>query len=171
MQVWPLAAKMPEIAPETASSSLASSNTMCADLPPSSSVTCLKSAAAATLTARPPASPPVKATLRTSGCVTSASPASWPKPVTTLITPGGIPASCTSAANSSVEADACSDGLMTTALPAASAGATFQAISSSGEFQGVMQATTPIGSGRVKFSTSGLSIGGTVPSILSASPP
>ena len=39
MQVWPVAAKMPETTPLTASSSTASSNTMLADLPPSSRVT------------------------------------------------------------------------------------------------------------------------------------
>ena len=39
MQVWPLAAKMPDTAPLTASSMTASSNTMLGDLPPSSSVT------------------------------------------------------------------------------------------------------------------------------------
>ncbi len=46
MQVWPVAAKMPETAPLTALSRLASSNTMLADLPPSSSVTGLMPRAA-----------------------------------------------------------------------------------------------------------------------------
>ena len=146
MQVCPLAAKMPEIAPDKASSIRASSKTMLADLPPSSKVTCLKSAAAATLTRRPPDSPPVKATLRTKGCVTKASPTSAPKPVTTLINPAGNPAWVAKAANSSVEAEVYSEGLITTALPAAKAGATFHASNSNGEFQGVMQAVTPMGS-------------------------
>ena len=48
--------------------------------------------------------------------------------------------------NSSAEADVNSDGLMTTVLPAASAGASFHVVSSSGEFHGTMAATTPIGS-------------------------
>ena len=39
MQVWPVAAKIPETTPFTASSRIASSNTMLADLPPSSRVT------------------------------------------------------------------------------------------------------------------------------------
>ncbi len=38
---------------------------------------------------------------------------------------------------------------MTTVQPAARAGASFQLISSSGEFHGVMAATTPTGSRRV----------------------
>ena len=39
MQVWPVAAKMPETTPFTALSRTASLKTMLADLPPSSSVT------------------------------------------------------------------------------------------------------------------------------------
>jgi hypothetical protein len=46
MQVWPEAAKMPEMAPLTASSMRASSKTMLGDLPPSSSVTCFSPFAA-----------------------------------------------------------------------------------------------------------------------------
>ena len=46
MQVWPVAAKMPETTPLTASSISASSKTMLADLPPSSSVTCFRPRAA-----------------------------------------------------------------------------------------------------------------------------
>ena len=88
----------------------------------------------------------MKATLATSGCSTSGAPTSGPKPVTTLTTPGGKPASSTSFMNSSAEADVNSDGLMTTVLPAASAGASFHVMSSSGEFHGMMAATTPSGS-------------------------
>ena len=60
---------------------------------------------------------------------------------------------------------------MTMVLPAASAGASFHESSISGEFQGVMQTTTPSGSRLVKTNMSGLSMGGTPPSILSARPP
>ena len=72
-----------------------------------------------------------------------------PKPVTTLTTPGGKPACSTSFMNSSSEAEVNSDGLITTVLPAASAGASFHAVSSSGEFHGTIAATTPSGSWRV----------------------
>ena len=41
---------------------------------------------------------------------------------------------------------ACSDGLTTTVLPAASAGASVYIVSSTGEFQGMMIPTTPSGS-------------------------
>ena len=88
----------------------------------------------------------MKATLSTPGCATSGAPAAAPNPVTTLKTPGGKPASTTSSANSSVDAGACSAGLTTTVHPAASAGASFQLMSSTGEFHGVIAATTPTGS-------------------------
>ena len=47
MQVWPVAAKMPDTAPLTAPSMSASSKTMLGDLPPSSSVTGFRPLAAA----------------------------------------------------------------------------------------------------------------------------
>jgi hypothetical protein len=119
---------------------------MFGDLPPSSSVTRARCEAAPRMTARPVAVPPVKATLSTPGCSTSGAPASSPNPVTTLNTPGGKPASSNSAANSSVEHGACSAGLTTTQQPAASAGAIFHDASSTGEFHGVIAATTPSGS-------------------------
>ena len=99
---------------------------------------------------RPVTSEPVKLILRTSGCSTSGVPTSPPKPVRTLKTPGGNPASSNKAANSSVDADVNSEGLTTTVQPAASAGAIFQLANISGEFQGVIAATIPMGSLRVK---------------------
>src|ERR1700744_3873320 len=94
----------------------------------------------------PAASPPVKPICATSEWPTSGAPTSPPKPVTTLTTPSGKPASLNSAANSSIEADVNSDGLITTVQPAAKAGASFQLVRVSGEFQGVMIATAPLGS-------------------------
>ena len=47
MQVWPVAAKMPEMTPFTAFSSSASANTMFGDLPPSSRLTRFSPRAAA----------------------------------------------------------------------------------------------------------------------------
>ena len=54
-----------------------------------------------------------------------------------------------SRASPSVEAGACSAGLTTNVQPAASAGASFQVSSSTGEFHGVIAPTTPTGSRRV----------------------
>jgi hypothetical protein len=48
--------------------------------------------------------------------------------------------------NSSADTEVNSDGFSTTVLPAASAGASFQAVSISGEFHGVIATTTPSGS-------------------------
>ncbi len=93
--------------------------------------------------------PPVNATLATFGCSTSAAPTSAPKPVTTLTTPGGNPACSISSISFSVDVDVNSDGLITSVQPAASAGASLNESSSSGEFHGVMAATTPMGSCRV----------------------
>ena len=76
-------------------------------------------------------------------------PASGPKPVTTLTTPAGKPACSMIFMSSSSDADVYSDGFSTTVLPAASAGASFHAVSSSGEFQGIIAPITPSGSKRV----------------------
>src|SRR6185436_4488994 len=111
----------------------------------------------------PVRSPPVNATFATSGCVTSGSPTSFPYPVTILTTPGGMPALSNNSPKAKAETDEYSEGFQTTVLPAASAGAIFQAASNRGEFQGVIAATTPRGSSLVKLNTPGLSIGITRP--------
>src|ERR1700735_3921455 len=122
MQVWPVAAKIPATTPLAAASRSASSKTMFGDLPPSSTETCAKGDAAPVITAEPTAVEPVNATLSTPGCSASGAPQSGPKPVTTLNTPGGKPASSISCANSSVEAGGCSAGFATERDPAAGAG-------------------------------------------------
>ncbi|KAG1079466.1 hypothetical protein G6F40_016297 [Rhizopus arrhizus] len=80
----------------------------------------------------PVAVDPVKATQSTSGCRPNAWPATAPKPGTTLKTPAGMPASSASAASRMDDSEACSAGFRMTQLPAASAGATFQAAIISG---------------------------------------
>ena len=65
---------------------------------------------------------PVKAMKSMPGCSDSAAPASWPKPGTTLIAPGGKPASTASSAIRSGVMQASSAGFSTVALPIASAG-------------------------------------------------
>jgi hypothetical protein len=87
-----------------------------------------------------------------------------------LTTPLGKPARSISRISSKTDGEPCSLGLITTVLPAASAGASFQAASIKGEFHGRMAAITPNGSRRVKLKTSWRSSGTTVPSILSARP-
>ena len=96
--------------------------------------------------ARPTSVEPVKATLSTPGCSTSARPVS-PAPVTMLTTPGGRSACWQISANSSAVSGVVSAGLSTTVLPAASAGAIFQASISSGKFHGMTWPATPSGRG------------------------
>ena len=100
--------------------------------------------AASEAIAWPVAVEPVNAIFAMPGCATSAAPALGP-PVTTLTTPSGMPASRMRSASRSVEVGVTSDGLITTVLPAARAGNSFQPRRPSGVFHGVIAATTPIG--------------------------
>ena len=88
---------------------------------------------------------PVNATLSTSAS-TSAAPVR-PSPVTMLTTPGGSSAWRTTSQKRSAVSGVVSAGLRTTVLPAASAGASFQASISSGKFQGMICPATPSGRG------------------------
>jgi hypothetical protein len=81
-----------------------------------------------------------------------------------------MPTSSTTAAKDSAEVEVFSSGLSTTALPAARAGAIFQAASISGEFQGVIAPTTPMGSRSVNTFFVGSSGVIVAPRILSARP-
>ena len=89
---------------------------------------------------------PVKATLSTPGCSTSARPVS-PAPVTMLTTPGGRSACRQISANASAVSGVVSAGLSTTVLPHARAGAIFHASMSSGKFHGMTWPATPSGRG------------------------
>src|ERR1700692_4117310 len=127
----------------------ASSSTMFGDLPPSSSVTFLRSLAAALTISLPTSVEPVKATLSTWLCAANGAPQDSPKPVTTLSTPGGKPASRHSCASRSDDRGVSSAGFNTTVQPAVNTGPNFQAAISKGKFHGIICATTPIGSLRV----------------------
>ena len=145
MQVWPVAAKMPEIAPLTASSMIASSNTMLGDLPPSSSDTCLNACAASCGDARAGRRAAGEGDL---GDLRMRRPAARRRraPIAGDDVDDARrerrPPRSPARMNSSSEAEVNSDGLITTVQPAASAGASFQAISSSGEFHGVIARRT-----------------------------
>ena len=145
-QTWPWLKKMPLTMPSTAWSIGASSKTMFAALPPSSSVSFLRVPATERAMARPTSVEPVNATLSTPGCSTSVRPVS-PAPVTMLTTPAGRSACWQISANSSAVSGVVSAGLSTTVLPAASAGAIFHASMSSGKFHGMTCAATPSGFG------------------------
>src|SRR5689334_12804209 len=112
-------------------------------LPPSSAVNGTTFCAAATPMWRAVSVEPVNETRRTSGCDTSAAPASSPMPCTTLNTPGGSPASSASSASSEQDSGDHSAGLSTTVQPAASAGAVFHVDSMNGAFHGVITTAGP----------------------------
>src|SRR4051794_33696477 len=115
---------------------------MLALLPPSSRRHRRRRAPTDDATARPPVTLPVKTIFATRSSSTSAAPLSRP-PVTTLITPGGRPASTARRASSMLDAGVISDGLRTSVFPAARAGAAAIVVRRLGEFHGVMTPTTP----------------------------
>ncbi len=115
---------------------------MFGDLPPSSRATGVRAPAAAAITIRAVAPPPVKVSLSMPGWPASADPVAAP-PTTTLSTPGGRPASRASSAKRSMPNGATSGGLATTALPAARAGPHFCPIPTIDPFHGGMTPTTP----------------------------
>jgi len=114
-------------------------------LPPSSSVTGIRLALAYCMISRPVLVSPVKAILRMRGLEARGLPASTPKPLTMLTTPGGR-MSPISSISTRIETGVCSAGLSTIALPAARAGASFQTAIRMGKFQGMICPTTPSGS-------------------------
>ena len=75
---------------------------------------------------RPVSESPVRETRSMSGCAAIAAPTTSPRPVTTLKTPSGTPASFASSASRSVVRGVAVAGLRTTLLPAARAGPIFQ---------------------------------------------
>ena len=115
-------------------------------LPPSSKDTGFTPAAAACMMAVPVRDSPVKVMASMSGWRVMNSPAEFgPKPCTRLNTPGGTPTAAMTSASKVAVPGVSSEGLTTTALPQASAGATFQVSSSSGRFQGDITPITPSG--------------------------
>jgi len=115
------------------------------DLPPNSSVTGMMFSDAYCIMRRPVDVSPVKPTFLIPGCVASGLPTSAPDPLTTLTVPG----SRMSAINSMtrrIPTGVWLAALMTTQLPAARAGAIFQAAIRMGKFQGMICPTTPSGS-------------------------
>ena len=118
---------------------------MFGDLPPSSSVTGMRFSAAYCIISRPVVVSPVNPIFAIFGLVARALPTSAPGPVTTLMTPGGTTSSMTSI-SLRIDQGVGEAGLMTEQLPAASAGASFQAAIRIGKLNGMIWPTTPSGS-------------------------
>ncbi|MNP50432.1 hypothetical protein D3C76_1446970 [compost metagenome] len=117
--------------PSTAASMSASSKMITGALPPSSMCMRLTLSAVLEMMFEPVAIEPVSDTMRTFGWVTSGLPTVGPRPNTRLSTPAGKISDASSARRRAVSG-VCSDGLSTTVLPAARAGAIFQATIISG---------------------------------------
>src|SRR5690606_25709336 len=113
---------------------------------------------------------PVNVTAFTASCWISASPSWDPGPVTTLKTPGGIPASSKTEAMASAVKGASAAGFRTTVLPKIRAGHDFHKGMATGKFQGVMTPTTPKGSRTVNISAPGAAEGMTWPRLRQPSP-
>src|SRR5687768_1611769 len=94
---------------------------------------------------RPTSFEPVKEMKRIRGLWTSGSPTSPPEPLTKLTTPGGIPASSSSATRRYEIHGESDDGLSTTQLPLTAAAVVMPHMIASGKFQGGMTAPTPRG--------------------------
>src|ERR1700757_2128311 len=134
------------IAPLTAISISASSETMKGALPPSSSDSFLTVPAHCCISNLPTSVEPVKVSLRTVGLLVSSPPTSFDGPVTQEKTPFGTPARSASSHNAKAENGVAVAGFNTIVQPAASAGPALRVIIAAGKFHGVIAAHTPIGS-------------------------
>ena len=89
---------------------------------------------------------PVNEIISTSGWPDKCVPTPAPSPLTKLKTPFGKPTSSIISANNIPEIGAISEGFKIIVHPVAKAGITFRAIWLIGQFQGVINPQTPIGS-------------------------
>ena len=144
VQIWPEWNDQVEPMHPTAPFTSASSNTMQAPLPPSSSRVRFIVRAAFSAMVTPTWVEPVKLTQSTSSESTSAADEAGVLPLTRLTTPGGKPTSLRMRTSSTMASGSWGAGLTTTALPAASAGATFPAMLTMGKLYEVTQAITPM---------------------------
>ena len=144
-QVWPALRNLLIIAPSTAASKSASSNTINGALPPNSKDNFLIVGAHCAIKIRPTSVEPVNESLATTVLSHNTAPISRALPVITCKTPLGTPASSAKTANAMAESGVCSAGLIIIEQPAANAGAALRVIIAMGKFHGVIAAVTPIG--------------------------
>src|SRR4051794_7350486 len=133
----------PQNRPSAMALGSASGSTMPASLPPSSSVSRLSEGAALSMILRPVAIDPVKVILPIPGCRDIDAATSFSQ-VMTLTTPGGT-TSLMISTRRIVDSGVLGDGLIIIVLPARTAGMMCQQAIITGQFQGVIEPTTPIG--------------------------
>ena len=134
------------IAPATAASMSASSNTMNGALPPSSIDSRSRFSEACAISLRPTSVEPVNDSLRSrwsaiSGAVVSLDD----EAVTRFSTPGGSPASSRISTSISIDSGVCCAGLTTIVQPAAIAGPILRVPIAIGKFHGVISRHGPTG--------------------------
>ena len=175
MQTCPLVTKAASTMRSASAASPATSGArMAASFPPSSSTTGRVVAAAAAMTAWPVPTPPVKETMSTSGCPTSAAPSAASGPFTTLRTPDGSTSAMAAATSSTVPGHV-GGALTTTVSPASRAGSTLLAMTETGQLKGRIAATTPCGTHSIRVDpplrSSGASASATSGAKAAAMPP
>ena len=139
MQTCPVLAKEPQVAALAAFSMSALLSTIIGSLPPSSALTGVSVSAAWASTFLAVRSEPVNWTKSTSS--TSAEPVS-PPPLTTSSTSGPPMSRFQASTISPMPSGVTSEGLITTAAPACSAGSASPSDRISGKFQGLITPTT-----------------------------
>src|SRR6202043_1294831 len=154
-QVWPMLRYFETIAPSTAASISASSNTTNGALPPSSSPSFFTPTDACWYRILPTSVDPVKPTKATAGFSHNTLPIPDELPVRILNTPLGTPAVSASATSASAVSGVSLAGFKTTVQPAASAGETLRVIIEHGKFHGVIAPQTPIGWGGARSPATG----------------
>src|SRR5690606_18940559 len=132
-QVCPVLRYLDAIAPCTAASTSASSNTIKGAIPPSSNARYLIVGAHCALRSRPTSVDPVNDSLRTRGLRVSSPPISLEDPVKTLNTPRGMPALWASSASASADKGVALAGFKTIVQPAARAGPALRVIMAFGK--------------------------------------
>ena len=168
--VWPALRNFDIIAPVTALSRSASSNTSKGALPPSSRLIFLTESALWRIRMRPTSVEPVKVILRMRSSAHMVSPiAGASMPVRMFMMPAGRPARSASSASASAESGVCSAGFSTQAHPAAMPGATLRVIMAIGKFHGVIAPKTPIGCLKVSSRLSACGVSSTSPQTRRAS--
>src|SRR5437868_14479332 len=134
------------MAPSTAAPTSASFKTMNGALPPSSIEQLTTASAACASNTRPTSVEPVNDSLRTLGsCSIALTTLLDCFEGTTLTTPGGTPASSSTAAMPSAVSGVSDAGLSTIVQPAANAGPILRVAIAAGKFHGVTSTATPIG--------------------------
>ncbi|EWS62484.1 hypothetical protein Y695_04289 [Hydrogenophaga sp. T4] len=145
VQAWPVSEKPPLTARSTARSRSASSITISGFLPPSSICSRVVRCTVRWM-CMPACVEPVKEIAQIAREVVMIGPTSPARPVMKFNTPLGRPACTSASVRRRPESGASEDGLKTTVLPMARAGAILRAGMEAGKFQGEITVTTPSGS-------------------------